>query len=746
MPLIAQRILKGLTPFADPHMTPAVRSRPEKIILGVKPGHRPSAKPPVRIFLGSERKQFRAERVFLWSVEKHRDPSRIYEIHLLKGLKGYVSGFWITGFTNYRFAIPYFCDYQGRAIYNDVDQVWLTDPAELFDRDMGKAGFLSINDHDTSVMLIDCKRMTGVWSRENVVGTTRKRIEARARAAGMWGELEGRYNARDAEYVPGESACVHFTTLHTQPWRPFPDWFVYRENPTGSLWFDLEREADEARFLPISALRPSSQWPDAALEISARPDGPEMRALLGASEDGLEKVPRRRISGLLEKVPDADLPWVLDRLFRYTGELELRLAEPVVITRSSPRRNLHFWIEQLRLAGRLNPATRWRLERRVGLSRHALAGGPLRPGPVAVLAPDRGRIKAETLAGAIAERTARPVSRLPFPGTPAAAWLRAISGRGLLDPAKPPAVIVAAGAAATRAARAAARHARTPPALVLIGRRAGPVPEHAGVVVNMRHHGLPPHPNRIETLIGFGDDPEATAEPETRRWTAWLESSKRVALLLGAHPRGRWPEKSLSALLADAVEWANRRQARLLVVAFPEADAAGGWLEYNAGDDVHVYRWRENDPANPYRLALEHAGALLLAGGPPARFREALTGNRPVYIAPELTRRSLRQKFAARIARRAFRPSYNKRGSIRPQQGLTYLCARLVERGWVLPPRGLAAWQNQLVDRGLAAWIGAGAVPSGRCRPELGEVCQRIVERLEVETSADQDQRKSDRA
>src|SRR6056297_1577170 len=294
MPLIAQRIVRGLTPFIDPIMTPATRRRPEKIILGVRPGHRPSDKPPVRIFLGSERRQFRAERVFIWSVEKHRDPSRIYEIHLLKGLRGWISGFWITGFTNYRFAIPYFRDYQGRAIYNDVDQVWLTDPAELFDRDMGKAGFLSINDHDTSVMLIDCARMAPVWNRESLRRTTRKRLEARARGATLWGELPGRYNARDAEYVAGQSACVHFTTLHTQPWRPFPNWFVYNDNPTGSLWFALEHDADRAKFLPVSSMRPSSSWPDAMLALTARPDGAELTRLLGPNPSGLQRVEHRR--------------------------------------------------------------------------------------------------------------------------------------------------------------------------------------------------------------------------------------------------------------------------------------------------------------------------------------------------------------------------------------------------------------------------------------------------------------------
>ena len=425
MPLITQRIVRGLTPFLDPIMTPATRSRPEKIVLGVRPGHRPSDKPPVRIFLGTERQQFRAERVFLWSIEKHRDPTRIYEIHLLKGLKGYVSGFWITGFTNYRFAIPYFCDYAGRAIYNDVDQVWLTDPAELFDRDMGKAGFLSINDHDTSVMLIDCRRMSGVWNREAVTGTTRKRIEARARAAGLWGEMPGRYNARDAEHVPGKSACVHFTTLHTQPWRPFPEWFVYHRNPTGSLWFDLERGADEARFLPVSALRPSSAWPDAALRLSSRPDGPEITALLGARLDEALIAEVREIDGVLEQVPDADLPWVLERLFATSRQLEIRVREPVFIRRDRPRRSLHFWTQQMQLAERLHPGTRWRLERRVGTVKRVLRGGPLPAGSVAVLSRPgaRARSKAEAVGTTMARRMRRDLTRIGLPrNAPIAAW------------------------------------------------------------------------------------------------------------------------------------------------------------------------------------------------------------------------------------------------------------------------------------------------------------------------------------
>ncbi|MCA1780005.1 MAG: mitochondrial fission ELM1 family protein [Xanthomonadaceae bacterium] len=740
MPLITQRIVRGLTPFIDPYMTPANRQRPEKIILGVRPGLRPANKPPVRIFLGSERNQFRAERVFLWSIEKHRDPSRIYEIHLLKGLKGYISGFWITGFTNYRFAIPHFCAYQGRAIYNDVDQVWLTDPAELFDRDMAGAGFVSINDHDTSVMLIDCQRMAGVWNHAAVVKTTRKRIEARARAAGLWGPMEGRYNARDAEYQPGVSACVHFTTLHTQPWRPFPDWFVYQNNPTGQLWFDLERGADQARFMPVSALRPSSGWPDVALALSAHRDGPELVQLLSPRPDRITHQPTRQISGLLEAVPDGDLPWVLNRLFESCDQLQVRLREPLLIRRGRPRRTLHFWTEQFELAGRLNPQTRWRLERRVGSRRQVLIGGPLPDGPVAILSVSGQDSQAETIGHELARRTGRELVRIALPDNRPGRLFQLVFGR---DPTKKmadqAAIVVAGGRYATRSARRLAECSTRPPALVLIGRRAGSVPEHAGVIVSMQHHDLPPHPNRLTTLLGVPANESARPSLKPKRWIRWLRPSKRSALLVGGPPHGLWSSHELDRMADDALDWSTRRKARLLIVTTSASATAAEQLHRRVGDRAEVYAWQDHDSENPYHLALEQAGGLLIAGAGFTLLRDALASGKPVFLMPEQKprrpnaplRARIKSAIAARIAARAFRPSFNKRGSIRPQQGLTYLSARLIERGRIVPPTGLAELQHDLIERGLAAWMGDAAVPSGRYRPELDKLVQDIVLRLE---------------
>src|SRR4030095_17177371 len=107
----------------QPPRPPGFRDRPERVVLGARAAR--SAKPPVRIFVGTEPGQYRAERVFIWSIEQVRDPTRDYEIHLMADLRGFDRRRWLTGFTNYRFAIPHFAGGAGRAIYNAPDQIYL---------------------------------------------------------------------------------------------------------------------------------------------------------------------------------------------------------------------------------------------------------------------------------------------------------------------------------------------------------------------------------------------------------------------------------------------------------------------------------------------------------------------------------------------------------------------------------------------------------------------------------------------
>jgi len=217
-----------------------------------------SAKPPVRIYVGTEPMQYRAERVFIWSLLKVRDPAREYQVYLMKDLVGFSRSGWKTGFKTYRYAVPSLAGCRGRAIYNDVDQVYLADPAEFFDLDMGGCGVLCVDDRDSSVMLMDCASMGEVWTREDAESKDQHKVFRRAaRERGLWGRLPARWHARDAEYEAGKSMLLHFTTLHKQPWHPFPRDIKYEVNEVADVWHALEREADESGFTPWTREHPS---------------------------------------------------------------------------------------------------------------------------------------------------------------------------------------------------------------------------------------------------------------------------------------------------------------------------------------------------------------------------------------------------------------------------------------------------------------------------------------------------------
>ena len=748
MALLTQRIIRGLIPAKfSSERPPARRNKPDRIVLGVKPGRRPSDQPPVKIFLGTERGQFRAEQTFLWSIEKHRDPTRIYEIYLLRDLKGFQRGFWLTGFTNYRFAIPEFADFEGRAIYNDADQVYLTDPAELFDTPMGKAGFLSINDRDTSVMLIDCKRMAEVWNAHDVRRLNRKKLEARARQAQLWGDLDDGWNARDSEYSPQESKLVHFTTLHTQPWQPFPDQFVYYPNPTGDLWPNLESESIKAGFMPVSATRPSRDWGSIHLKLSSHLNGAAIQELLSPGQHERMKG-SLTVTDWLNEVPDADLPWVLTRLFSSTRDLTINLSEPVS-NQSRYRRNLHYWLQQLDLASRRHPKTRWIFNHRSGLfgtSTHC--GGPTPEGDILVLLhrkPGHNQ-QAKAIADELARQTGRRVREAQIKTSETGFFIRRSLGLKASSvesgEVANTALVVAGGWLPTRVARQLAQnrlHEKKPQLrLILSGRKAGPPPIHGGVVVQCEHFGLPPAPKRLLSLLPLNRG-QADAQGNTLPWQRWLDARKRVALLIGGPSRShRLDSVQAQALAEQASAWARESKAQLLVVTSRRSrDLIDPILRGLAETDL-LYKFLPNDEQNPYQLALEHSDHLIVTGESESMLADAASQGRGFLIWP-LQRRKPGpwQRLSKAIADKATRPRFNRRGSVRPQQGLTYLCARWIERNWILPPRDTEMLIAELYRRGIAAPFGQSAPSSFRRSDELERIVAQARDVLAVRAHAD---------
>jgi len=376
---------------------PALRAAPLVAVFPPEAGAAQDPRSPVRIFVGSEAAQARAERVLVWSILKHRQPGRAYEIHLMKDLAGFSRRTWKTGFSLYRYAIPAFAGGAGRAIYNDADQVYLADPADLFDREMGAAGAIDIDGQDTSVMLIDCARMAPVWPLTEVQAEGRKHKHFRAArdAAGLWGPIDAAWNARDDEFEPGASKLLHFTTLPMQPWRPFPGELRYRPHDQAALWRALEVEADAAGFTIFTGARPSAEFPGAMaallqapaatsavlrgvvgraleraggaplalvaspasiVELETRLQAPGRLAPVSLAADAAPERESAASAVLLPEaglIPPDDLPWVLDRAFRAARQEVIACPAPGV----NPRR----WKMELEAAARRNPGKTWRL-------------------------------------------------------------------------------------------------------------------------------------------------------------------------------------------------------------------------------------------------------------------------------------------------------------------------------------------------------------------------------------------------
>lgn len=382
-----KRVNKRALKKARAGRLPGTRAQPPVVVFEAKSGSPEAALPAVRIFLGSEPLQYKAERVFLFSVAKHRNPGRRYEVYLMKDLDGYDREKWATGFTKYRFAIPYMAGGTGRAIYNDVDQIYLGDPAELFDRDMEGAGLLAIDQKETSVMLMDCEKLAKIWEID-LGPDSRSRLgtASAVHEAGLWGIMPGIWNARDGEYVAGESKVLHYTTLDTQPWRPFPDVYDYGPNENEHVWRELEAGANEARYLPwtrenpgprFAALGASGQGasgtdhigPVAALIASTGAktllhcgagDGADWAGVTVTPGDPVTPGPAGPFDGVvltdvLERVAEEDIPWMLEEAFR---RAEKFVYVGVVSGSVLPA---DWWRGQMELLSAMYPAVSWEL-------------------------------------------------------------------------------------------------------------------------------------------------------------------------------------------------------------------------------------------------------------------------------------------------------------------------------------------------------------------------------------------------
>jgi mitochondrial fission protein ELM1 len=656
----------------------------------------------VRIFLGSEPAQQRAERVFVWSVLRARDPSRAYEIWLMKGLAGFRRRGGATGFENYRFAVPHFAGGAGRAIYNDVDQLYLADPAELFDLPMGDHGVLTVGPDDLSVMLVDCERTAGLWTLQSAQREDRARLLRRmAQAPKLVGALAPEWMAHDDEYVAERSKLLRYTTLHTQPWRPHPERFVYQQSAEARLWHDFEREADAANFQIFTRERPSALY---------RTRGSPQR---------------------LEDLPSDDLPWFLDEMFsRALGSVraEIRCDPPTPSALAQDpsgetRRSARWWTERFEEAGVRHPSVRWSITLHQPGSRaeRRREGGPPAHGQtpsVWVLTDDRPGNRTQSIG--LAEALDWPYEiKFVHPGVFSllhnrllgASRIGIVAARSApLEPPWPD-LVIAAGRRTAPVAQWIREQSEGRTRLVQLGRKGADAAELFDLAVTPAYCRLFPHPRRIETYAPLHSVSSERLADAADRWGGALGvlPSPRIAVLVGGTSgQYRLDARTARRLGEDVARMARERGGSVIATTSRRTGRAASAAFCSALPERSLV-YRAGDPGeNPYLGFLALADAFVITGDTESMLAEAISTGRPVFIYPLAQRPSfgVLRLFRDWVLQRARGRAAGPRATARPQRGLERLCARLIDRGLVRPTRDLERLHQDLVMRGMAHRFG----------------------------------------
>lgn len=729
--------------------------RIEPIVL---PGAASDPRAPVRIFLGTEPAQHRAERVFCYSIERVRDRSRRYEIYRMSALPGFDMRAWRTGFTNYRFAVPALAGRVGCALYNDVDQIYTADPAGLFDLPMDGHGYLALSVHDTAVMLIDCARMAGVWDWAAACTQHKKALLTVAARSGLWGPLPPEWHARDTEYRAGLTRCLHYTALNQQPWQPTPQQYSYHPHPLGELWLALERDADAQGYEPYDARTPSPGFPDACTRLLAAPAagpwpapggpalarrtgcrdlltiGPATAPLWGGLANTMAGPAALRepgagadlVAGIaLETLPADDMPWVIGELFARARKAVLLRAD--LAAASAPADSPAFWQALVRRVARRFPAMCWRLELCAadGVGTVAEYDFPARGTPprVWLLEGAHGGDNAQLAVLPNALGWPCEVRRLHFrpllyrlPG-----WLLGAS-RLALSRADPPLtppwpdLVLAAGRRSAPLARWLGRcGART----VLIGRPRAPVGAF-DLILTTPQYGLPMRENVLH-LPGPLCAAPPQAAPSLTAARARLEALPRpwIALLVGGPSRPYvMTADTARALGAAAAQAVAARGGTLLVCGSPRTPEAAFDGLCTTAAPAHAYRFRPADDNNPYRDWLALADGFVVTGESASLLAEAVATGKPVAVYPlPVCERPWTRAASWLGARLGFTTrAAGSRGTERQQDLRGRLYDALVAAGVITPPRALEAVHAALgvrpLPEGLDAppWPGAHAL------------------------------------
>ncbi|MPZ44798.1 MAG: hypothetical protein GEV05_15630 [Betaproteobacteria bacterium] len=562
-------------------------------------------------------------------------------------------------------------------------------------------------------------------------GGKRDLVDAPAAEPGLWGALDGGWNARDLEYRPGESRLLHYTTLHLQPWRPTPEQYSYHPHPLGALWLQLEREADAQRYQPFTRERPSGAY---------------RRLLAERRAPLLPAAPAETVAvlGYLELLPPVDRAWFLEGLFaaaRRSVRLRVDLRQVAApADRSAPPRltdAAQWWREGLAEAAERRPGVAWELELiEPGGSRCFEYRPPQGAPRVWVLLGRHEGDNRQLLA--LAEALGSPFEtrrlvfkrrRLILPMWLQGASLARLDRRRSEELSPPwPDLVLACGRYSAPVARWIRRRSGGMARLVQLGRPQAPL-DAFDLVVTTPQYGLPGRANVLHNVLPLNRTLPGWSERAAAAWLSRLEPLPRpwIGLLVGGNSSSSELNEAAARRLREQAEaLAKTRGGSLLVATSPRTPAAAAdiLLAQSAIPGAR-YRWRAHDPENPYPLFLARADELIVTGDSASMLAEACASGRPVhYVAlPWPKKRRRVSELALRLLARR-RNRLGERGTPKQQDRVERWLDKLLAAGVLRPRRDLGALHAALRWAGLAQPLGE---PSSSMQRVASEDLDRTV-------------------
>ena len=197
------------------------------------------SKEPIKIFVGCDPNNCDLEQMMVldYSIKKHA--TQPYEIHWMQlskdpnsfwysdpeKKKGWNTQTWVTPFSGFRWGIPAFCNYEGRAIYMDGDVIVLSDIAKLWNHPFNRNSIAVAKGkpliNRLCVALWDCNKAKKILPAIDEIkndpaahGRLMKLIQKKPKLITPFNDS---FNCLDGEDLPiSDIRILHYTDIDTQ--------------------------------------------------------------------------------------------------------------------------------------------------------------------------------------------------------------------------------------------------------------------------------------------------------------------------------------------------------------------------------------------------------------------------------------------------------------------------------------------------------------------------------------------------